>query len=611
MNFLAPAAFAFLAALPIVVVFYLLKRKRVVKLIPSTVLWQRFLAETQASAPFQRLRHNWLLLMQLLILLLVIFALARPFFAGEVKSSRLQVMILDASASMQSTDVKPSRFEVARAQALKWVDSLRDLDQMIVVQAAANTEVKQSATTSKAALRRALEACTVTDSPTRLGEALKLAETLIKNQAEAEVHLFSDGAIPNLGELENRDLPLTFHRVGNACRNLGIVSLDVRMNPENVIQRAVFASILNPTTNAQTAEIELLLDGRRMETRPITVLPTNTLPLIFTADQAHDGIFTLRIVTPDDLAADNEASIVSRLPQPVKILLVSKGNRFLDKALRGAANTEVTVVASLTSKAEGYDLVVLDDVTPAVWPDVNLLAIHTQPATWFTNLSRLTAPPILDWRQNHPLMRYVNFDNVQIAESLAVEFPAWGVAVADSRTTPLIVAGSQNRRRLIWIGFDTLQSTWPLRISFPIFMANAVEWLNPAGISASQLTIKTGEPFRLTLAQTPATARIVRPDGITVPVAMESGTREIVYGDTLKAGIYRLKTDTNEVAFCVNLLDAAESATMPHEELKLGHYKQVAASTGKRASLELWRWVAVAGLLILLFEWWYYHKRTA
>ena len=76
MNFLAPNAMWFLLALPVVVVFYLLKRKRVVKLISSTLLWQKYLAENQANAPFQKLRKNWLLLLQILMLLLVIFALA-------------------------------------------------------------------------------------------------------------------------------------------------------------------------------------------------------------------------------------------------------------------------------------------------------------------------------------------------------------------------------------------------------------------------------------------------------------------------------------------------------------------------------------------------------
>src|SRR5260221_8564401 len=130
MTFLSPAAFAFAAAIPVVIVFYLLKRKRVIKLVSSTLLWQKFLAETQANAPFQRLRHNWLLVLQLLLIALIVLALARPYFAAQVKGGRLRVAILDASASMQSIDEKPSRFENARAEALKLVDSLRDDDQI-------------------------------------------------------------------------------------------------------------------------------------------------------------------------------------------------------------------------------------------------------------------------------------------------------------------------------------------------------------------------------------------------------------------------------------------------------------------------------------------------
>src|SRR5512145_2813205 len=98
MNFLAPAAFAFAAAIPVVILFYLLKRKRVVRLVASTLLWQRFLADTQASAPFQRLRKNWLLILQLILLALAVLALGRPYFATQVKPARLRVIILDASA---------------------------------------------------------------------------------------------------------------------------------------------------------------------------------------------------------------------------------------------------------------------------------------------------------------------------------------------------------------------------------------------------------------------------------------------------------------------------------------------------------------------------------
>src|SRR5882724_6313464 len=214
MNFLAPAAFAFAAAIPVVILFYLLKRKRVVKLVSSTLLWQKFLAETQASAPFQKLRRNWLLILQILLLLLAVFALSRPYRATRAKSSDLRVLILDASASMQSTDESPSRFEKARQEALKWVDSLREGDKMVILQVAANTEVKQSETSEKSALRRALLSCAALDSPTRLSPALKMAESLIRDrgkESNPEIHLFSDGAVPDLDGFDNKALPVVYH----------------------------------------------------------------------------------------------------------------------------------------------------------------------------------------------------------------------------------------------------------------------------------------------------------------------------------------------------------------------------------------------------------------
>lgn len=611
MNFLEPLAFAFAATLPVVVVFYLLKRKRVVKLISSTVLWQRFIAETQASRPFQKLRHNWLLILQLLMLALVILALARPFFAGDTKSSRLRVVILDASASMQSTDVQPSRFEQARAEALKWVDSLRDHDQMVVLQAAAGTVVKQSATSAKPLLRQAIAACAVTDTPTRLNEALRLAETLIKNKEDAEIHLFSDGAVANLAEFENRNLPLIYHRIGERGFNLGIVSLDVRANPENSAQRAIFVGLFNPTTNELTAELELLLDDVAAATQTVLAPPTNTLPVLFLANQSKDGIFTVRLKTPDDLAVDNQASVVSLLPQPVNVLLVTKGNRFLEKALRSTAGVNLTVASLLMAQTPGYDVVVLDDVYPAAWPDANLLAIHVQNTNWFASLAALENPPIVDWRSTHPVLRYVNFDNVLIRETLAVKTPPWGVSLLESKDTPLILAGERNRRRILWLGFDPLQSNWPLIFTYPIFIANAVEWLNPAAVNASQLTIKAGEPFRTSLANPPASAHVILPGGQKVPVAVEKNTAEIVIGDTAKQGTYRLEAGTNRITFCVNLLDSPETATAPRAEIAFGQYARVASTKLKRANLELWRWIAAAGLVVLLFEWWYYHKRTA
>lgn len=615
MNFLAPLAFAFAASIPVVIVFYLLKRKRVVKLVSSTLLWQKFLADTQASAPFQKLRKNWLLYLQILLLALAVLALTRPYFATTAQPAQLRVVILDGSASMQATDESPSRFEKARAEALKWVDSLEPTDQMVVLLAGANTEVKQSATSEKAALRRALQVCAPSDSPTRLVAALKMAESLVRERRSAEIHLFSDGAVPELAEFENKALPLIYHKVGQRADNLGITALDTRANPEDATQRAIYVSVANFSSNTMSADLELYFqanggDARSLlEARPLTVVGQQTAPQVFKASQAKDGVFTVRLTGKDDLAADNEASVVSMLPKPVNVLLVTRGNRLLEKALRAAANAQLTVADDLTDAGMGFDFVVLDGVTPTAWPAGNVLAFRTVNTNWVEGVTAVEAPVIVDWKSTHPLLRYAGFDNVQIAQSLAARAPTWAVSILEAPQAPLILAGELGRQHIVWVGFDPLESNWPLRVSFPIFIANAVDWLNPANAKNSQLLVKAGDPFRLSLTEPVQSAEVKLPDGKTATLNLV-GASELVFGDTARQGVYHLRAGTNEVTFCANLLDAAESNIRPRDELKFGEYTRVTATTVQRTNMELWRTLAALGLVVLLFEWWWYHRRT-
>ncbi len=614
MNFLAPFAFFFALTIPVVVVFYLLKRRRVVKLVSSTLLWQKFLAETQASAPFQKLRRNWLLILQILLLLLAVLALSRPYFPTKAKNSDLRVIILDASASMQATDESPSRFEKARKQALEWVDSLREGDKMVVLQVAANTEVKQSETSDKAALRRAILSCKALDAPTHLIPALKTAESLVRDRAKdsnPEIHLFSDGAVPDSSVFDNKTLPLIFHRVGTRSDNLGITALDVRANPEDPSQRAIYASIQNFSSNTMDTELELRFDGQLVAPpRALSVKPGEVSPQVFIASQTNDGVFTLRSTLNDDLAADNEASIVSLLPHPAKVLLVTHGNRLLEKALRSTPNVDLTVAPDLANDGADFDFVLLDGVTPAVWPTGNLLAIQVFQTNWFEKVSPVESPAIVDSRPTHPLLYSVSFDNVHIAKSLEVKPPSWGVSLVDSQQASLMVGGELGRQRILWLGFDVLESDWPLRVSFPIFMENAVDWLNPATARNRQLLVHAGDPFRLALTKPVSAAQITLPDNSTRNLPVGTNATEIVFGDTFKEGTYRLKAGTNETTFCVALLDAAESNIKPRDEIQLGKYTRVSATTLHRANMELWRTIAAIALGVLLFEWWYYHRRT-
>jgi hypothetical protein len=299
------------------------------------------------------------------------------------------------------------------------------------------------------------------------------------------------------------------------------------------------------------------------------------------------------------------------LRKPVKVLLVTRGNRWLEKALRAVSSVELTIATDLADTSAGFDFVVLDDVIPTFWPKGNLMAIHVVNTNWFEGATRIESPVIVDWKSTHPVLRYVSFDNVPIAESLVVKPPTWAASLVDASQASLILGGDLGRQRILWIGFDTLQSLWPYRFTFPIFIENAVDWLNPANVNGGDLLVKAGDSFRLALPQPQKSAQITLPGGESRTIPLDPNANEFVFGDTFKQGIYRLHIGTNDTVFCVDLLDANESNIKPQDELQLGKYTKVTATTLQRANMELWRTIAAIALAVLLFEWWFYHRRSA
>ena len=606
MNFLNPEALAFAVTLPIVIIFYLLKRRRVAHLVSSTIIWKRFLNETQANSPFQKLRHNWLLIIQLIFLSLAIFALIRPYFSSKIESGRFVVVILDVSASMQATDVSLNRFELAKGEVNKMIDGMYDNDQMVLILSGGNTEVRQSPTSVKAILKKALDQVKVTDSPTRLLEAIKLSQNLSRNRPKVEVHLFSDGVSSDLDAFELQDLNLEYHRLGKGGGNLGITSLEVRPNPEQVGQQSVFATIGNFSTNTMSSEVSLFFDDQMIGNRRLTVRPTNTASLVFSSNQRTNGVFRMKLKNDDFLQVDNIGSVMGLTRRNVEVLLITKGNVFLEKALRSIDDVDLIVKSSLTDSTPNVDVVVLDSIRPTVWPSGNVMAINTQSTNWFQPSGLLESPPIVDWKSAHPILRFVNFDNVQVAQSLNSELPTWMNPIVETQSVPLIAVGENDANRCVWVGFNPLDSTWPLRVSFPIFIANAIDWLDPKIIT----NLSAGEPFSMRMAEKGSAVVVTLPDGEIVETST-MGNGEFVFADTFQQGVYHAKYGTNEISFCVNLLDAAESAIESRDVLKLGKYGRVEATLQLDADKELWRWFAIICLLLLVFEWWFYHRRTA
>src|SRR3954449_7481439 len=121
-----------LLAIPIVV-FYILKiRLRRVPVL-KTIFWQQIYDEKRPRSLWQILRHLLSLLVQIIWLLLLVFALTEPFFTWEILQARRLILVVDNSASMRATDVAPMRLELAKQLGKQIISGLRFRDEMAIV----------------------------------------------------------------------------------------------------------------------------------------------------------------------------------------------------------------------------------------------------------------------------------------------------------------------------------------------------------------------------------------------------------------------------------------------------------------------------------------------
>src|SRR5580704_8817433 len=121
---LAQLAALFGVAGAAVVALYILKLRRRAIAVPFSPLWQRILRDKEATSLFSKLKRLLSLLLQLALLALLVLALGDPRAAATLMRGRNVVVLVDASASMQATDVAPTRLEAAKAEVKKIVRGL-------------------------------------------------------------------------------------------------------------------------------------------------------------------------------------------------------------------------------------------------------------------------------------------------------------------------------------------------------------------------------------------------------------------------------------------------------------------------------------------------------
>src|SRR3954465_2514062 len=150
-------ALAAALAIPALLVLYFLKLRRRELPVSSTLLWKKAVQDLQVNAPFQKLRKNLLLLLQLLILLFLLLALSRPVTNFTPGAGKVSVILIDRSASMAAKDPElkgKTRLDEAKRLAGDLAETVDRHSQAMVIAFDDSAETLQPFTSDVSALKR-------------------------------------------------------------------------------------------------------------------------------------------------------------------------------------------------------------------------------------------------------------------------------------------------------------------------------------------------------------------------------------------------------------------------------------------------------------------------
>ncbi len=620
MSLLTPLALALGITLPIVVVFYLLKVRRRDEEVSSTFLWNDLIRDLAAHEPLQRLRWNLLLILQLLGLGLITFAVARPF-SEQIGLKPVQaVLLLDASAGMQASDVPPTRFARAVEDARSTLSQLPENSVATAILVAAHPQVLVAATSDRQQVDQALAAAQPSGATADMREALLLARSLGGDPGSRRIYLFTDGAFTLPPDLPDDLGSVQVDQVGDpATGNVAVTTISTRPDPQDNRSQQLFARVQNFSDTPVQSVVSVSVDGQNVEDRNVDLEANSESDQVFDqlpAGARYASVSVNALNGQNGLTLDDTAFAVLTQRKPAQVLLVSAGNQFLEKVLTLLPNVDLYRIASdryLAVEADRFDIIVFDNYLPPLLPRGNLLVVNPPDRGPYRTTGSVTRPRVAGWDRQDPVLSFVDLRDLNITRASKLDMPRWAKPlIVASDGTPLMVAGQDGDRRVTILPFDLQQSNLWTMSAFPILMSNVVNYLSPPGVVQTP-QIQTGDPESLSPLPQVQSVRISGPNDQAVE--FRTGQGPITYAATDVPGLYHVQQivqggqqTVDEDLFAANLSSPDESDIRP----RLSGLNNPGPLDAGVATLqkEFWGLLAALVLPLLLFEWYWFHRRT-
>ncbi len=561
-----------------VIAMYFLKLRHRRVLISSSILWRRVLDERQSHSLWEKLRKIISAAIAVTIALLIAMSLSRPEIASLTGKNERIVIVIDTSPTMNTqTGAGMTRWQRAVQEAKGLLDSGGPTTEFRVIDTSGATA--SAFTTDRNEVRRLIDQMSPKTSDPQFPKV---------EGRDAQVYFVSDGVAIHSTPSFVRKIS-----VFEAANNVGITAFEIRSVPSTPLGYEAYLEVQN---FGQPAEVGVTLSGTggQRVNRTVRLGTGETFKDVFDLSDFAGGGVRAAVQTRDDaLPLDDVAFAYLPIKRKTRTLLVTKGNHFLETALKLNNYVELMVAAPENFReSPEIDAYIFDRFAPASAPSRPALIIGTPSAPWLKPaLGDVQKPEITAWSDNHPVMQYVSVHDVAIERASRID-PGDLTVIAASRQTPLIVAS--DRPKWVMLTFDLDSSDFPFHVGFPVFIDNVLSWFN-----REQLAIKRS-PGVVDVPLLNAQIRTI--DGKTIPSEQQLGKTIFQTSDP---GLYSASQGDERIHVAVNLANQAFS------DVNRSVFKSDRRAAEEHFWLrrELWFYMLVVALVLVSVEWLTYHRR--
>ena len=592
---------AFVILVPVIIIMYMMKQKAKEQKVSSLYLWSEMIKNDRANTPWEKLKKNWLMILQIITLLVLIAALTSPYFLSGLVSSGKACIVIDSSASMKFLyDENQTRFDKAKEEAISYVRKLKNGTEISLITSDKNAILLSGKSQNKNEIIDMIKNLEVSNYPGDASEGVSMAKALALDSKGLQTLVITDSTI----DVENLDA-----MVVDVYSDIPNVAVEYVSHGFKDSELDVLVKVTNFSNEQVKRDVSLYQGENLLVTKEVEI-EANSSEVVYFEDVDMDGsVYFAQVSGKDACDDDNISYDVLSDGSERRVLLMTRANVYLEKALNlipGIAVTKSEDISSLDDFAkQEFDLYIFDSMVPSTLPKQGNIIIFGSECEEIAQIDDYIADGRIIYGLESKTTKYLDGLSFGVSNTYSYRVPEYATpflatnGISEGDTANVAFIGEKQGRTYAMIGFDLHNSDFPLYMEYPLLMYNLVNECVSSGIISNYVYF-SGDAVAVNANIEGSLPNVIKPGGEVT----ELTDYRYNFSDTKEYGVYSISQtvrDNEETStFTVNY-PISESKIDTHPSMIVTDSDKVV--TEVKGIFNLRNFIIVLALLLLALEW--------